>query len=288
VLVQGDTATAFAAALAAFYQKIPVGHVEAGLRTFDLGDPFPEEMHRQVIARLATRHFAPTASARRNLLNEHISPGTVVVTGNPVVDSLRWMLARVSPDCLDDVLPGDSGRRLVLLTAHRRESIGPGLERICDAVESLAARYGAAWHVVVPVHPNPRVRRTMQNRLRGLPGVHLVAPLRYDRLIPLLARCYMVLTDSGGIQEEAPSLGRPVLVLRRYTDRPEAVEAGSVKVVGTDPEAIVSAFREWWENPAAYQRAAQAVNPYGDGRAGARIVASLTGEPVDEFALNTS
>jgi UDP-N-acetylglucosamine 2-epimerase (non-hydrolysing) len=284
VLVQGDTASAFAAALAAFYQRMPVGHVEAGLRTFDAGDPFPEEMHRQVIARLASRHFAPTASARDNLLREQIAGSTVVVTGNPVVDSLQWMLAREQPGCVDDLLPAEPGRRLVLLTAHRRESIGRGLNRICDAVAILAERYGAGWHVIVPVHPNPNVQATMQSRLRGLAGVHLVPPLSYDRLIPLLSRCFLVLTDSGGIQEEAPSLGRPVLVLRRHTDRPEAVSAGSVRVVGTETPSIMAAFREWWEDAAAYRRAAQAVNPYGDGRAGERIAASLNGQPVEAFS----
>ncbi len=277
VLVQGDTTTAFAAALAAFHGGIRVGHVEAGLRTGRRHDPFPEEVNRSMIARLADVHFAPTPRNRDNLVREGVDAGDVVVTGNTVIDALAWMRERLGPS------PPVEAGRTVLVTAHRRESFGPGIENICTAIERLCDRYGDAVTFEFPVHPNPNVYNVVHQRLGDRPQVRLFPPLDYAAMVDLLTHAFLVLTDSGGLQEEAPSFGKPVLVLRRVTERDEAVDAGTVQLVGTDPDRIVDGFTSLWDDPDAYARMAQAINPYGDGRASARIVAHLLGEAFTPF-----
>ena len=287
VLVQGDTTTVAVTSLAAFYAGVRVGHVEAGLRTHDKWQPFPEEVNRRIAGVIAERHFAPTGEARENLLREGIDGGTILVTGNPVIDALQWVVAR--PFDLD-ALPVDRAvleggeRKLVLVTAHRRENHGPPLERICGALRDLVTRRENPVHVVYPVHLNPNVWDPVHRLLGDVPHVTLTPPLDYLPLVHLMKRAYLVLTDSGGIQEEAPGLGVPVLVLREVTERPEAVAAGTVRVVGTGRERIVTEAARLLDDPTERDRMARAVNPYGDGRAGRRIVASLLGEDVAPFA----
>jgi UDP-N-acetylglucosamine 2-epimerase (non-hydrolysing) len=271
VLVQGDTTTTFVAALAAFYRRIPVGHIEAGLRTYDKFHPFPEEINRRLTSHVADWHYAPTVRARDALLAEGVGASHILVTGNTVIDAVlevaKKPLAR-SP------IPGwqpDPKRRLLLVTAHRRESFGVPLESICRALRDLADRYPDV-DVIYPVHLNPSVRGPAHAILGGHPQIRLVPPLDYHPFVVLMAQSTLILTDSGGIQEEAPSLGKPVLVLRRVTERPEAVEAGTVQVVGTDRRRIVAAARRLLDDPRAYRRMARRINPYGDGRAAARIV----------------
>ena len=278
VLVQGDTTTTMATALAAFYLKIPVGHVEAGLRTGDRYAPFPEEMNRRVITTLATLHFAPTERAAAALRAEQVEADRIFVTGNPVVDALHLVAAR-PPDAdtaglletLRRAAETQGRRRLVLVTAHRRESLGEGLENICAAIRTLLERH-ADLQIVFPVHLNPEVRRVVFSRLGHLPGAVLVEPVSYETLVHLLKACDFVLTDSGGIQEEAPTFGKPVLVLREVTERPEGVAAGVAKVVGTSTARIVAECTELLGNPAAYRRMARALDLYGDGRSAARIL----------------
>jgi UDP-N-acetylglucosamine 2-epimerase (non-hydrolysing) len=287
VLVQGDTTTVAAASMAAFYTGVRVGHVEAGLRTHDKWQPFPEEVNRRIAGVIADRHFAPTREARENLLREGIDGETILVTGNPVIDALQWVVAQ--PFDLD-TLPvdrsvlGSPKRKLVLVTAHRRENHGAPLERICGALKDLATRDGDPVHIVYPVHLNPNVWDPVHRLLGDVPNVTLTPPLDYLPLVHLMKRAYLVLTDSGGIQEEAPGLGVPVLVLREVTERPEAVAAGTVRVVGTDRERIVAQATRLLDDAAERERMARAVNPYGDGRASRRIVASLLGEQVTPFA----
>lgn len=281
VLVQGDTTTAFAAALAAFYRLIPVGHVEAGLRTGDLCRPWPEEGNRQLVTRLAALHFAPTAAARDNLLREGVPTGRVHVTGNPVIDALLWTVAQIDadpppiPGLPDGVLA--SGRQLVLVTVHRRESFGPELEAVCRAIAELARRFPEVTFVY-PVHPNPQVRGPVDRVLRpaGLGNLHLLDPLPVRAFVRLFRRATVALTDSGGVQEEAPTLGVPVLLLRDTTERPEAVAAGAVKLVGTDFDRIVAEASRLLADPAAHRAMTGVPNPYGDGRAGERIAALVT------------
>jgi UDP-N-acetylglucosamine 2-epimerase len=275
VIVQGDTTTAMAAALAAFYRRIPVAHVEAGLRSGDLGHPFPEEANRRIADVVSTLHFAPTAAARDHLLREGADPEGVHVTGNTVIDALRWVAALPPPDGVDALAGGDAGPRLLLVTAHRRESFGPALEQVCLALRDLATRYRDSVRVVYPVHLNPRVREPVHRLLGGVPNVTLAPPLDYLRFVHLMKRAHLVLTDSGGIQEEAPGLCKPVLVLREVTERPEAVEAGTARVVGTSRERVVAAAARLLDDPAEYARMAHAVNPFGDGHAARRIVARL-------------
>jgi UDP-N-acetylglucosamine 2-epimerase (non-hydrolysing) len=274
LLVQGDTMTSFAAAFAAFLEKIPSGHVEAGLRTGDRSQPFPEEMNRVLTTRLASIHFAPTAQAQAALLSEGIPAADVHLTGNTVIDAL---LQTVRPN-YSFRAPGlaslDPARRLVLVTTHRRESFGAPMESTCAAIRELARRH-PDLQFVLPVHPNPQVKETVQRLLCDLPGMHLIEPVDYVEFVQLMNRAYLVLTDSGGVQEEAPSLGKPVLVLREVTERPEGVEAGTAVVVGTDRDRIVSVASELLTSRAAYERMANAVNPYGDGLASGRIVAAL-------------
>ncbi len=284
VLVHGDTTTAMATSLACFYARIPVGHVEAGLRTYDLDAPFPEEFNRQSVGKTARWHFAPTATSQLNLIAENIPAENILVTGNTVIDALHWVLDRIRSNPglnaeiskgLDNNLPFDwKTEKYILITGHRRENFGDGFDQICGALRDLAARYPAV-HFVYPVHLNPNVRTPVNSLLGSLDNVHLIEPLAYEPFVLLLKNCFMVLTDSGGIQEEAPSLGKPVLVMREVTERPEAVEAGTVLLVGADREKIVNGVSQLLDNPGAYEKMARAHNPYGDGRACPRIVSYL-------------
>lgn len=273
VLVQGDTTTAVMGALAAYYARRPVAHVEAGLRSFDKWNPFPEELNRRMLTQLADLHFAPTEGNRRHLLAEGVLPHRVLVTGNPVIDALLHVAGMVYGDHLERLVPGvdTTKRRLVLVTAHRRESFGAPLEGICRAIQRLTAAHPDVL-VVYPVHPNPNVRRVVDSYLAGRPGIRLLEPVSYLDFVALMKSSHLILTDSGGVQEEAPSLGKPVLVLRDVTERPEAVAAGTVRLVGRDPDRIVAAANELLTDPAAYRGMARRINPYGDGRAAARIV----------------
>ncbi len=273
VLVQGDTTTTFAAALAAFYARVPVGHVEAGLRTWRKDSPFPEELNRQMTTVLADWHYAPTDWSRDNLLRAGVPPEAVTITGNPVTDALQWIAGRV-PDC-NGIVPGLRSRsRVILVTAHRRENFGAPFEDMCHGLRALIER-NPDVELVYPVHLNPNVQDPVGRILKGRERVHLLAPVDYATLVSLLKRCDLVITDSGGIQEEAPSLGKPVLVMRDTTERPEGVRAGTAKLVGTSRERIVAEAERLLHDPAAYAAMAQAHNPYGDGHAGERIVATL-------------
>jgi len=286
VLVQGDTTTVAAAALAAFYARAQVGHVEAGLRSHDKWRPFPEEINRRVAGVIADLHFAPTERARQNLLREGLPEAQVIVTGNTVIDALRsveaqsWDLESLGARASELM---DPGRRLILVTAHRRENFGAPIEDICRALADLAAHYGDAVRILYPVHRNPNIREPVHRLLGGLANVILTAPLEYLPLVQVMKRSYLVLTDSGGIQEEAPALGVPVLVLREVTERPEAVECGNVLLVGSDRERIVTEARRLLDDRREHERMARAVNPYGDGHAAARIVSALRGRPVAPF-----
>lgn len=267
ILVQGDTTSVMVAALAAFYRQIPVGHVEAGLRTNDLMRPFPEELNRRVAGLVSCMHFAPTRSASDNLLCEHVDPATVHITGNTVVDALLEVASRDLP-C---GFPSRPGYRLVLVTAHRRENFGAPLLEICSAIRDLHDRH-PTLEFVYPVHPNPNVSGPVHAQLGRLSRVHLVPPINYEELVALMRNSYIVLTDSGGIQEEAPALGKPVLVLRDETERPEAVEAGVARLIGPHRSRIVAAVEELLSDEAVYARMARGGSPYGDGKAAARIV----------------
>lgn len=274
VLVHGDTSTSFVAALAAFYQQIPVGHVEAGLRTFDKYSPFPEEINRNLTGRIAELHFAPTENNRTNLKNENIT-ANVFVTGNTVIDAFQ---TTVKPDYEykdEDVKAIDfTGKRCILMTAHRRENLGQPLENICNAVKRIVEEFEDI-EVVYPVHMNPAVRDTATAILGGMDRVHLIQPLDVEDMHNLMSRSFLVMTDSGGLQEEAPSCGVPVLVLRTETERPEAVEAGTVKVVGVDENVIYENAKVLLTDKAEYDKMAKAVNPYGDGHASERIIQHL-------------
>lgn len=271
VVVQGDTTTTFAAALAAFYRGVPVVHVEAGLRSGTLTNPFPEEANRQLTSRLTALHLCPTQTSRDNLLTEGIDPARVLVTGNTVIDALHHVIALPGGD--DDDL-ADPGTRTVLVTAHRRESWEGGLARIAEALRSVVAGRSDV-RVLFPIHPNPVVREAMVPVLGDLPNVDIVDPLPYRSFVRAMARSYLVVTDSGGVQEEAPSLGVPVLVTRRTTERPEAVAAGAVALVGDDPQVIAAELTRLLDDPAARDRMGRAVSPYGDGRAAPRVVQAL-------------
>lgn len=280
VLVHGDTTTTLASSLAAYYERIPVAHVEAGLRTGDIYAPWPEEMNRRIAGAIATLHFAPTATARENLLREGIVPETVHVTGNTVIDALLAVVQKIRGDnALAKSLQRrfdflDPGRRLVLVTGHRRENFGAGFESICQAILEISARDDV--EVVYPVHLNPNVQEPAQRILGGSKRVHLMEPLDYLPFVYLMDRADLLLTDSGGVQEEAPSLGKPVLVMRQTTERPEAVAAGTVRLVGTDASTIVSSVNKLLDDPQEYRRMSLAHNPYGDGRAADRIASLLS------------
>jgi UDP-N-acetylglucosamine 2-epimerase (non-hydrolysing) len=271
VLVQGDTTTTLAGALAAFYQRIPVGHVEAGLRTGDLSQPFPEEMNRIVTTRLAALHFAPTEAAACNLRAEGVSCRRIWVTGNSGIDAVLYVRDALAEGRLSggEWPQLDPARKLIVVTAHRRESFGEGFERICQALARLARRED--MQLVYPVHRNPNVTDQVHRRLEGLPNVFLLEPLDYVAFVDLMRRAYLLITDSGGIQEEGPSLGKPVLVMREKTERLEAVAAGTVKLVGTDPNRIVGEAERLLEDEAEYSQMARIHNPYGDGLASGRI-----------------
>ncbi len=274
-LAQGDTTTTFVAALAAFYHKVPFGHVEAGLRTRNLYDPFPEEMNRRLAGVLTTWHFAPTEPARDNLLAEGVPPENIYVTGNTSIDALRSVTEqtfRFDDPILREVV--ESTKRLILVTAHRRENWGEPMAQIGRAVAQLASEFPDC-ETVVALHKNPIVRETLIGLLANLPNVHLVEPQDYVPFIKLMQRATLILTDSGGVQEEAPTLGVPILVLRRTTERPEGVSAGTAKLIGTDTETIVTEARRLLTDPAAHAAMAHAANPYGDGSAAAKIVAVL-------------
>lgn len=278
LLVQGDTTTAVAASMVAFYNRIAVAHVEAGLRTFNKRQPFPEEANRRVIGVIADLHFAPTEKASENLKREGINPERVVVTGNTVVDALLH-ISNMPPSETALELTSDLERldspRLILVTAHRRESFGKPLGEICMAIRVLAKLYGNRIRIVFPVHPNPNVRATVHSLLNGVSNINLLPPLSYDTMVHLMRRAYLILTDSGGIQEEAPTFGIPVLVLRKVTERFEGVEAGIARIVGVDREEIITAVRTLLENPQERERMRGLGNPYGDGAAAHRIVRSL-------------
>jgi UDP-N-acetylglucosamine 2-epimerase (non-hydrolysing) len=278
LLVHGDTTTTFAAALAAYYARVPVGHVEAGLRTGDIYSPWPEEINRRAAGVLTTLHFAPTEQARRNLLDENVADAAVIVTGNTVIDALQTVAHSLSADqaltsAFDRQFALDPAKRLILVTGHRRESFGGGFDRICAALGRIADRPDV--EIVYPVHLNPNVRGPVEAQLSGRANVHLIAPQDYLPFVYLMMRSALILTDSGGVQEEAPSLGKPVLVMRDTTERPEAVVAGTVQLVGTDSDAIVAGAAVLLDDAAAYQRMSVAHNPYGDGNASARIVDAI-------------
>ena len=291
VLVHGDTSTSTAAALAAFYQRIPVGHVEAGLRTHNIYSPWPEEMNRQLTGRIATYDFAPTQLSRQNLLDENVPEERIIVTGNTVIDALHMVVAKLKDDESQrnklaqelladgyDVSRLENGRRLVLITGHRRENFGDGFVNICRAIATLSERYPQV-DFLYPMHLNPNVRNPIHDAfgrdLKELGNLFFIEPLEYLKFVFIMSKAHIVLTDSGGIQEEAPGLGKPVLVMRDTTERPEALEAGTVKLVGTDYDKLVGEVSTLLDDTAAYNRMSQAVNPYGDGKACPRIVNHL-------------
>ena len=288
VLVHGDTTTSTAATLAAFYQQIPVGHVEAGLRTYNIYSPWPEEMNRQMTGRLATYHFAPTALSKQHLLQEGVKEESIVVTGNTVIDALYMVVDKIKQDCsLNEELKGilktvgydvtrlQDGKKLVLITGHRRENFGDGFISMCQAIKTLSEKYPEV-DFVYPMHLNPNVRKPIHevfgDDLSVLDNMFFIEPLEYLSFVYLMEKASIVLTDSGGIQEEAPGLGKPVLVMRDTTERPEALEAGTVKLVGTDYDRIINEVSTLLENKDYYEKMSQAVNPYGDGLACSRIV----------------
>jgi UDP-N-acetylglucosamine 2-epimerase (non-hydrolysing) len=280
VLVHGDTATTFAASLASYYHQVPIGHVEAGLRTHNLYSPWPEEANRKLTGALTALHFAPTSSAEANLLREGVEPETVLVTGNTVIDALLQVVDRLRSDDslvadLKQQLPAlTADRRMILVTGHRRESFGGGFDRMCKALATIAADFPQV-DIVYPVHLNPQVQEPVNRMLASIPNIHLIEPQEYLPFVHLMDRAHLVLTDSGGVQEEAPSLGKPVLVMRDTTERPEAVEAGTVKLVGTDTQLIVKEVTRLLTDEQEYARMSFAHNPYGDGAASKRIAEAL-------------
>jgi UDP-N-acetylglucosamine 2-epimerase (non-hydrolysing) len=281
VLVHGDTTTTLATSIAAFYESIPVGHVEAGLRTYNLTAPFPEEFNRQITGKIAKWHFAPTALSQKNLLSEGFDKSSIIITGNTVIDALYWILKRIKKDknhqknlenILNSYLSFNFKKKdFVLITAHRRENFGDSIFQICTAIKTLAKKY-TKIHFVYPVHPNPNVSKPVTKILRGFANIHLIKPLEYELFVYLLKYSYLVLTDSGGIQEEAPSLGKPVLVMRDTTERPEAVNAGTVEMVGSNYQKIIHSVSRLLDDKKYYQKMSHAYNPYGDGLAASRIV----------------
>ena len=290
VLVHGDTSTTFAGALAAFYHQIPVGHVEAGLRTYDRWSPFPEEMNRKMVGAIADLHFCPTVANQKNLQRENITQG-VFLTGNTVIDALQTTVVKdftFAEDILNNL--DYENRKVILVTCHRRENYGQPMTNIMTALRRIADAFPEV-ELVYPVHLSPVVQEAAHKYLDNHPRIHLIAPLAVDEMHNLMARCHLVMTDSGGLQEEAPALGKPVLVLRKETERPEAVEAGTVKLAGVEEEVIFSMASELLTNPAAYQAMAHAVNPYGDGQACRRIADAiewhfgLRADKPDEFGV---
>lgn len=294
VLVHGDTTTSTAAALAAFYQQIPIGHIEAGLRTYDALNPFPEEMNRQLTARLASLHFSPTENSKNNLLQEAIPPKNIFITGNTGIDSLHWICNKFKNDTIlttdikkelrdagYDISRLKDGKKMVLITGHRRENFGKGFINMCKAIKTLTEKYPEI-DFIYPMHLNPNVRNAIKTVFKEEQTVKnnmfFIEPLEYFTFILLMQHCYLILTDSGGIQEEAPGLGKPVLVMRETTERPEAVTAGTVKLVGTDYYKIINETSLLIDSPIEYKKMSKAINPYGDGKACCRIVDILKGK----------
>ena len=281
VFVHGDTTTTISTALSAFYQKIPVAHVEAGLRTGDLYSPWPEEANRKLTSQITKYHFTPTETSKENLLKENVPEDDIYVTGNTVIDALYWVLNKIEKNenlksTLSDTIKSDfsafgNDERLVLITGHRRENFGQGFLDMCSAIKTLAEEHPKV-NFVYPVHLNPNVQKPVLELLSGINNIYLIAPLDYEPFVYLMSKTYLILTDSGGIQEEAPSLGKPVLVMRDTTERPEALEAGTVKLVGTDPATIVNEVNKLLKDDLLYGRMSQAHNPYGDGKACQKIV----------------
>ncbi len=282
VLVQGDTTTAMASAMAAFYKKIPLAHVEAGLRSGDVDSPFPEEVNRRIISLIARYHFAPTETAKLTLLREGVPEDAVFLSGNPVIDALHMILSKPRPPSVNSLLAriginGDSNsRKLILITAHRRENFGRKIEEICIGIKSLATRNKEVV-ILYPVHLNPNVKKPVLQMLGGVRQIHLIEPLEYDVMAHVMNAAYLILTDSGGIQEEAPALGKPVLVMRTETERPEGIEAGTARLVGPDADGIVAETERLLQDEDAYRRMACSTNPYGDGRAAMRIAEVVSG-----------
>lgn len=292
VLVHGDTTTTFAGALAAFYAQIPVGHVEAGLRTGNKYSPYPEEMNRKLTGCIADMNFAPTSTSKGNLLKENVNPASILVTGNTVIDALQTTVKadyKFEDDAFNKVFA--SGKRLILMTTHRRENLGEPMRHVYQALKTVLEAHPDV-EAIFPVHKNPKVREIVNEVLGGLEQVHLIEPMDYEPFANLMAKVDIVLTDSGGIQEEAPALGKPVLVLRDTTERPEAVEAGTVKLVGTAYEDVLTETNALLDNPEHYRSMAEATNPYGDGRACERIIKAILAkngvevEKIDEFLNN--
>jgi len=290
LLVHGDTSTTLAAAMAGFFAGVPVGHIEAGLRTYRMMEPFPEEFNRQVVSKVAQWNFAPTEGNRQNLLNESFKDSSITVTGNTVIDALFLALRQIDADAvktakitkhLSDRLPFNwRDERFVLMTGHRRENFGEGIRQICEAITVLAKNYPQV-HFVYPVHLNPQIQKPVNDLLKGYSNIHLIEPLGYPEFVYLMKHCYIVLTDSGGIQEEAPSLGKPVLVMRDVSERPEAIAFGTVKLVGTQSDAIIQGVKELLDNQSIYEKMAKTTNPYGDGQAGYRIIEVLRSQHAD-------
>src|SRR5574344_2097751 len=301
VLVHGDTTTSTAAALAAFYQQIPVGHIEAGLRTHDIYSPWPEEMNRQITGRIATYDFAPTPLSKKNLLQENVAEDKITVTGNTVIDALYWVVDKIKTDKkldaeLESILKSAgydvnrlaNGKKLVLITGHRRENFGDGFINMCNAIKALTEKYPDV-DFVYPMHLNPNVRKPIHQvfgeDLSNLTNMFFIEPLEYLSFVYLMEKSYLVLTDSGGIQEEAPGLGKPVLVMRDTTERPEALASGTVHLVGTDYDKIVNEVSTLLDDADAYEKMSKAVNPYGDGKACSRIVRILNGENIERYGI---
>jgi len=281
VLIHGDTTTAMATSISAYYSSVPVGHIEAGLRTNEIYSPFPEEINRQIVARIAQYHFAPTEKARNNLIEERIPKEKIVVTGNTVIDSLLFMLEKARKEPYQEkvlkVMPFLNAKplpRIILVTGHRRENFGKGFSEICNALKSIALAHPEV-HIIYPVHLNPNVQKPVSNILSGINNLHLLSPLGYLQFVKLMDACYLIITDSGGIQEEAPSLGKPVLLMRDTTERPESIEAGTVKLVGANKENIVSSVNLLLSDELEYLRMVNSKNPYGDGSASAKICISI-------------
>jgi len=282
VLVHGDTTTSFVTALACFYERVKIGHIEAGLRTYDLQSPWPEEANRQLTGRLTNLHFAPTESSRQHLLSEKVDDSTIFVTGNTVIDALFWVLKKFQnsdeKQRISDEIKGFgyelSDRKVVLVTGHRRENFGEGFENICLAIRDISEKY-PQMDIVYPVHLNPNVRSVVFSMLEGHDNIHLIEPLDYRLFTSLMNHAHIILTDSGGIQEEAPALGKPVLVMRNTTERPEAVDAGTVKLVGTSRNVIVTEVSKLIDDKVEYDKMANAVNPYGDGLGSKKIVDTI-------------
>ena len=285
VLVHGDTTTTLATSMAAFYASIPVGHIEAGLRTYNIKAPFPEEFNRQTISKIAKWHFAPTVLSQQNLLSENVDKSLITVTGNTVIDALHWVLKRIDKDVdrqkkLENIFNTSlsfnwKSESFVLITAHRRENFGDGFLEICSAIKELSSKYPNI-HFVYPVHLNPNVSKPVYEILKGFDNIYLIKPLEYEPFVYLLKHSYLVLTDSGGIQEEAPSLGKPILVMRDVTERPEGVESGTVELVGSNYQHIIQGVSRLLDDKKHYQKMSQAHNPYGDGLACKRIVDVLS------------